>query len=184
MKKITFLTLVCFFAALGARAQGVGLGIKAGANFANVDVGDVDTDSKTGYHFGAFVDLGLNENISIQPELLFSAQGTSIDDVDINMNYLTIPVLLKLKFAKVLNVHAGPQFGILSSAKYEDEDIKDSFKSADLSLALGAGVELPVGLVGGLRYNLGLNDINDGDDGFGVETKNRVMQIYVGWKLF
>ena len=185
MKKLSFLILICLFATLGVNAQGVGLGIKAGANFANVDLGDVETDNKTGYHFGAFVDLGLNDNISIQPELLFSSQGTSSDDFgDIDFTYLTIPVLLKLKFANIVNVHAGPQFGILSSAKDDDgDDIKESFKSADISLDLGAGVELPAGLVAGLRYNLGLNDIND-NESVNVEAKNRVMQIYVGWKLF
>ncbi|MBL3657128.1 porin family protein [Fulvivirga sediminis] len=177
MKKITLLGLFCLMSVVGLHAQGIGLGIKGGANFANVDVGSVDTDNKTGYHFGAFLDLGLNDNISIQPEVLYSAQGA--DDFD--LDYLTIPVLLKLKFLKVLNVHAGPQFGILTNAEDDGEDVKDRLKSADVSLALGAGVDLPLGLVGGVRYNLGVSDI---DDGYNVDIKNRVMQIYVGWKLF
>lgn len=174
MKKITILALFVICTVVGANAQ-VALGIKGGLNFASLDGKDLDVDSKTGYHFGAFAEIGL-AGIAIQPELLFSTKGG--DDFD--LTYLEVPVLLKKNFAKVLNVHLGPQFGILTKAEASDVDVKDFLKSTDLSLAVGAGLNLPVGLIGGVRYVYGLSDINDG---LGTEIKNRTIQVYVGWKF-
>lgn len=174
MKKISILLLFFIVTAVTANAQ-VALGVKGGLNFANVDVETGDPDGKTGYHFGAFAEIGL-AGIAIQPEVLFSTKGA--DDFD--LTYLEIPVLLKKNFAKVLNVHLGPQFGILTSAESDDVDVKEFLKGSDLSLALGAGVNLPAGLVGGARYVYGLSDI---EDGFGGEIKNRTFQVYVGWKF-
>ncbi|MTI19444.1 PorT family protein, partial [Fulvivirga sp. RKSG066] len=161
----------------GANAQ-VALGVKGGLNFANVSVEDAveDPDSKTGYHFGAFAEIGLG-GIHLQPELLFSAKGS--DDFD--LTYLEIPILLKKNFAKVLNVHLGPQFGFLTSAESNDVDIKDGLKSSDLSAVVGAGVNLPAGLTGGVRYVFGLSDIDD--NAFETEIKNKTLQLYVGWKF-
>ena len=42
-------------------AQGVGVGIKAGANFANQSITDISTDSKTGFHGGAYLILAFSE---------------------------------------------------------------------------------------------------------------------------
>jgi len=177
MKKISILAVCLFFVVVGAQAQ-VGLGVKGGLNFANVNVKDAaeDPDSKTGYHFGAFAEIGMG-GINLQPELLFSAKGS--DDLD--LTYLEVPILLKKNFAKVLNVHLGPQFGFLTSAEVEEEDVKDFLKSSDISAVVGAGVNLPAGLTGGVRYVFGLSDIDD--DGFGTEVKNRTLQIFVGWKF-
>jgi len=184
MKKISILAVCLFGFIVGTNAQ-VALGIKGGLNFANVDADDAfgDPDSKTGYHFGAFLEVGLG-GIHLQPELLFSVKGT--DDVD--LSYVEVPILLKKNFAKVLNVHFGPQFGFLTSAEGDldadgsDEDIKDFFKSSDLSAVIGAGVNAPFGLTAGIRYVYGLSDVWD-NDLLDTEIKNRTTQIYVGWKF-
>lgn len=174
MKKILFAVLLAVTAVAGANAQ-VALGIKGGLNFANVDVSDASPDSKTGYHFGAFAEIGMG-GIAVQPELLFSTKGADKFD----LSYLEIPILLKKNFAKVLNIHLGPQFGILTKAESDGTDVKDFLKSSDISGVIGAGVNLPMGLVGGARYVLGLSDINDG---LGSKIKNKTFQIYVGWKF-
>ena len=173
MKKLTILVVFLAATIAGANAQ-VAFGVKGGLNFANVDVSG-DPDGKTGYHFGAFAEIGLG-GIAIQPEILYSTKGAE----DFDLSYLEIPILLKKNFAKVFNIHLGPQFGILTKAEAVDTDVKDFLKSSDLSLAAGAGVNLPMGLVGGARYVLGLSDI---DDGFGTEVKNKTFQVYVGWKF-
>ncbi len=179
MKKISILAVCLFGFIVGANAQ-VALGLKGGLNFANVDAAG-DPDAKTGYHFGAFLEAGLG-GINLQPEILFSAKGAE----DFDLTYLEIPILLKKNFAKVLNIHFGPQFGILTSAESVDpvtggeQDVKDFLKSSDISAVVGAGVNLPAGLVGGARYVFGLSDINDG---FGTEVKNKTFQVFVGWKF-
>jgi hypothetical protein len=59
MKKITLILAViaCVFAGSGSFAQGIGVGIKAGANFANQNVSDISTDSRTGFVGGAYLVL-------------------------------------------------------------------------------------------------------------------------------
>jgi hypothetical protein len=178
MKKTIFLLFLLVGFGYSASAQISG-GIKGGLNFANVDV-DGDPDGRTGYHVGVFASIGA-AGIFIQPELLYSAKGAE----DFDLSYIEIPILLRKNFAKVLNIHLGPQFGILTSAESDfgtgSVDVKDELKGADLSAVFGAGVNLPGGLSAGGRYVLGLSDI---DDGFGTEIKNRTFQIYVGYKLF
>ena len=187
MKK-TILTLsLALIALVGFSQAKVEIGIKAGANFANVDQsGGVSTESITSFHGGAYALIKLAK-LGIQPEILFSKQGSELsvagfnDEVD--FSYVNIPVMLKLYLAAGLNIQAGPQFGILTNAEDIDgADIKDSFKSSDVSAAFGAGWDAPLGLQFNVRYVLGLNDISD-VAGAG-EVKNKTFQVSVGYSLF
>lgn len=192
MKK-SALTLLVVFMANVAFAQ-VGAGIKAGVNFANQDIDEIESSSRTGFHFGAFFDINFSDNLALQPEILFSKQGGELSygsaKNDIDLTYLNIPVLLKLKFAGIANIHFGPQFGILNRAEWNDVDYREEFKSSDLSLAVGAGLNLPMGVTGGVRYVFGLSDNNDtfNPTEFNLssapEIKNKTLQIYLGLKLF
>jgi hypothetical protein len=61
-------------------------------------------------------------------------------------------------------------------------DVKDSFKSSDISANIGLGWDLPFGLTVDARYNLGLSDVND-EPSFD-ELKSRVIQVSIGYKIF
>ena len=176
MKKTLLILSLIILTIFGAEAQKARLGLKGGANFANLDRAN-NPDSKTGFHLGAYAEFGAG-GISIQPEILFSTKGAK----DFDLSYVEIPVLLKKSFAKVLNIHLGPQFGFLTKADGIDGDIKDTFKGSDISAVFGAGVDLPGGLNAGARYVLGLNDIND--DSLSGEVKTKTFQVYIGFKLF
>lgn len=183
MKK-TLLSAVLIFAFALAQAQISG-GIKGGLNFANVDTSG-DPDGRTGYHAGLFFEAGL-AGITLMPEVLYSTKGTD----DLSLTYVEVPILLKKSFAKVLNVHLGPQFGILLSGDLDagplgDIDAKDELNSADLSIVIGGGIDLPGGISAGARYVYGLSDVND-KLSFGneiPEISNRTFQVYIGYKLF
>jgi len=189
MKKVTLLAICLFVAVVGAQAQ-IALGIKGGLNFANSNVGDAlgDPDSKTGYHAGLFMEIGAG-GIAIQPEVLYSFKGA--DDID--LSYVEVPILLKKNFAKVLNIHIGPQFGFLTKAESntfeglldlagQNTDLKESMKSTEVSAVVGAGVNAPFGLAAGVRYVFGLSDVWD-NKLIDTEVKNRTVQLYVGWKF-
>ena len=178
MKKTLLVLSLIIFTVLGAEAQKARVGLKGGINFANLD-SDTDYDSKTGFHFGAYAELGA-AGFAVQPEVLFSAKGAK----EINLSYIEIPILLKKSFAKVLNIHVGPQFGFLTKAEEDDtgSDIKDRYKSSDISAVFGAGLDLPGGLNAGARYVLGLGGIEDIDTEASI--KNKTFQIYIGYKLF
>jgi len=186
MRVVLILVLGLFAGSVFGQAQ-VAVGLKGGLNFANLDVQGFSTKNRTGYHLGAFT-LFKFTKIGIQPEIIFSQQGSKVKDpsfgsVESNFSYVNIPVLFKLYTVLGLNFQAGPQFGFLTSAEIDNDNIKDELKGSDLSLALGAGWDLPFGLTIDARYNLGLSDVND-DLPNADEIKNQVFQISVGYKLF
>lgn len=196
MKKI-ITTFIVTLLAFGAYAQ-IGAGIKAGANFADQDIEGINTESTTGYHFGAFFTFDISENFELQPEILFSKQGSELTlsslTREVDYSYLTIPVLVKLKIMRFINLHAGPQFNILFDAEFEEagtlvrEEITDQINTLDFALAFGGGVNLPKGFLLGLRYVVSVSDINDNYIPASLtvapEIKNHTLQLYLGYRFF
>ncbi len=187
MKRIiTSLSFIALFLiSSSVFAQGIGIGIKAGANFANQKITDLSTESRTSFHGGAYLTLAFSEKWAIQPEILFSSQGSEIPDLNeiAQLDYFSIPILLRWKPIGVLSFHAGPQFSTLLSAVDKSGDsIKDNFKNSEFGLAAGATLHLPLGINGGLRYVWGFTDVADlADD---TSVKNKTIQIFVGWTIF
>lgn len=187
------------------------LGIKGGPNFAKINTSASaaqNYSNRTGYHFGAYAMLKLTK-IAIQPEVIFSRQGQQYafpgySNLKSSFDYINIPIIIKLYIAAGLNIQAGPQFGFLSSSSgyvyntltssATSQSLTNFVKSSDVSLAVGAGWDLPLGLNVTARYNVGLSDINKYTGGTvpsGVtsslgtqEAKNQVFQFSVGYRLF
>lgn len=180
MKKYTILTILLAVMTLTGYSQ-AGLGIKAGANFSNIDFEDIDSKSKTGFHFGVFANFPINDVIAIQPEMFFSTIGAKFDNADdIDFSYFSVPILLQANISAI-NLYVGPQLGIVTNVKSDGID-KDNFKTMDLGMVLGAGVDLPNGFEIGGRYLYAITDISDIDD-IG-KINNHTWQLYVAWKLF
>lgn len=180
MKKSYFLVLVLFSSA-GAFAQLKG-GLKAGVNLTTVkvDVADFGSDSENGtsFHFGAYANFGLSDAVSIQPELLYNSLKVSDSGDDVTFNYLSIPVMFQYTIAEKFNLQAGPQIGLLMGT--DPSELKDGMKGTDLSFNAGAGASFGK-LNATLRYCLGLANTSDVD---GIEFKNNVFQISIGYQLF
>ncbi len=176
MKKV-LLALLCIGSFNAMQAQ-VSFGVKGGINFANVTNSD-GGKTRIGFNGGVQVGIPLTEQISLQPEAMYSSQGVKgDDDMQAILNYINVPVLLQYNNPSGFFAHAGPQLGFLTAAKLKqgsDElDVKDSFKSTDFSLVFGAGYVLPSGFGFNGRYNLGLSKIEE--DGEGT-SKNSVFQL-------
>ena len=196
MKKVSATLLLISICSSGLHAQGLDLGIKAGVNIANQKLSgdfDPDTKAKIGFHGGVFVTWMFSEKLGLQPEVLFSMQGSKDNedsyDYSIVSNYLTIPVLVRYDINDMFSVHAGPQFGLLLSAEEEfngdKDDIKDDFKGTDIGIALGLEADdLPLNLGIGARYIFGVtNVLEEGSSFLDTELKNGVFQIYVKLRL-
>lgn len=177
-----------------ANAQKTRFGVKGGLNISTVVGGDVDdTKALVGFHVGGFAEIHVVQRFFIQPELLFSAQGTKVDlplgnDLDIKLNYLNIPVLAKYYIVdKKFSVEAGPQLGILLSAKADGENVKDNLRSADLGFNLGAGYNFTDNLSVGLRYTIGLSPLSDKDidnsDDYYDSAKNSNLALSLAYKF-
>lgn len=195
LKTVTVvLILICSSYFAMAQAQ-FAVGIKGGLNFANLDASKsagANYESRTGYHAGAFALIKVGA-FGIQPELIFSRQGSKFQqpntqDLEANYDYINIPVIAKFYLPLGLNLQAGPQFGFLTKAEVEQtagnfQDVKSASKNSDVSIAMGAGWDLPFGLTVDARYNLGVSKVND-TSGTSGDFKNRVFQVSVGYKLF
>ncbi len=173
-----------------ASAQEVNFGAKAGVNFASIGGDDVgDLDGRTGFHVGVIAEISISEKFSVQPELLYSAQGAKESfegqEIKLNADYLNVPIMAKYYVAEGFSIEAGPQIGFLMSAKAkvgsEEEDLKDSIKGTDFGINFGVGYKMDSGLNFGARYNLGLADINDGEDSGSSKLHNNVIQVSVGY---
>ncbi len=177
---IISLLLVAF--AMNTKAQGLGIGLKAGMNFANQKITDINTNSRTGFHGGIYAIIAFSEKWGIQPELLYSSQGSELPD-DINdFSYMSIPLLLRWKMVSFLSLSAGPQFSILLDAKDQTgESFKDQFKKSDFGLALGATVHLPLGLNAGARYVWGFTNVSELQND--ISVKNTTIQVFAGWTI-
>ncbi len=181
MKK-SFLFGVIFLLPLVINAQGVGVGIKAGANFANPDASNYSISTATNYHLGAYLNLNFTKKWGITPEVLYTVYGSEWDNAKVNLDYIALPVMLRFKPVKFLSLEAGPQFSYLTKAHADNiADVKNHLKSNDFGLAFGAGLHLPLGLNAGARYVLGFTNISNVS---GESIKNRTLQIYVGWTIF
>lgn len=190
MKRIIFSTMMLIGAYGFTQAQISG-GIKGGLNFANQEYSSdgfsISPDARTAIHVGVFAVINFSDNLGLQPELLYSSKGSEFDfggaTATAKYNYLDVPILVRYSINEMISFHAGPQISLLMSAEDDDgNDLKDGVTGTDFGLSFGGQVDLPMGLVGGLRYNLGLSNIDDTNSG--GEVKNKVFQIYVGYKLF
>jgi hypothetical protein len=84
MKKILVSLVLVAICSATLWAQGLGFGIKAGANISNTNISSddysLDTKSKFGFHGGVFFTFMFSEKLGIQPELLYSTQGSEYDE--------------------------------------------------------------------------------------------------------
>lgn len=180
MKKIIILFGVLAFNCISF-GQKVDIGIKGGLNFAKLEIPDLKTSNKTGYHIGAY-SLFKFGKIGLQPEFIFSQQGTKVALGDWDTKYINIPVILKLYLAGGFNLQAGPQFGFLNTAELDGNSIEDNLKNSDVSIGLGLGWDAPMGLKIDARYNLGVTD--NSDDPAYETIKSQVFQLSLGFGIF
>lgn len=208
MKKNRFIILTVLFALFCISSYGQGkamkpkklktsFGVKAGVNLSTINNSQQSLDFSSGmkadFHVGALVNLHFgyrNEGspvgtgwFGIQPELLYSRQGFTLDGESVNFDYLTIPVMAKVYFTKALNIEVGPYFSYLLSvspnsmvidgAQIATSDLKGGM---DAGLAVGVGYETKFGLTVGARYNIGMSEMAKN-----LQWKNNVIAISVGW---
>ncbi len=189
MKKLLLSALaVCAFSFSNAQEEktstslDVTFGVKAGLNLATLTV--ENTDVKAGYHVGAMAEIKLNDKFSIQPELLFSAQGTKYNEGNEDKNilsYINLPIMGKYYVTEGLSLEVGPQIGFLVNAETEFDgeyfDIENT-NTIDFGVDFGLGYKLDSGLNFSARYNYGLTNFNSDSD---FVAKNSVFQFSVGY---
>ncbi len=188
MKRLVFLFLTTsIITASNAQIQ---WGVKAGLNLSKIAPGSLDYSftNRSGLNAGFFANMPLCHSLVLQPEIIYSGQGTnetytgarvygSATTGSFSLNYINIPILVKYKLPLGLFAEAGPQIGFLASAKVDGNDIKSGFKSTDFSGVLGVGYLSMYKIGVDVRYCGGVTGIDKNQSSGEPTFKNKNIQI-------
>nr|WP_308441852.1 porin family protein [Capnocytophaga canimorsus] len=187
---LTFLFALAVIAVENLQAQ-VHLGFKGGANLGKIEGVAYKDQFMLGYHLGGYIGFDFSKHIGLQTEVLFNQSNTKMRDsyTDVwkeafekskKLDYVSVPVLLKVNPKGTFSVVAGPQFSILVN---RDENLWQNgeklFKSADFSLVAGAELNINP-LVIYARYGWGFADISNLKE----KANSQQIQVGVGLRLF
>jgi outer membrane protein with beta-barrel domain len=180
----------------------VRIGLKGGLNIATIIKTNDDNFSSNpllGFNGGAVLQLPLGRFIAIQPEFLFSQKGykstgTSLGtDYDYRkyLNFLDIPILLRINASKYFGIVIGPQYSYLlgthtvfksGDATYQ-QDVQNDNSNVRKNIfggVIGADINLNRNLFIYGRYTIDFQD-NNGDGTSSTPTyKNQVFQFGIG----
>ncbi|MBS1588777.1 MAG: PorT family protein [Bacteroidetes bacterium] len=210
-KIVSFLTLLFIPTFLFAQKSNtdVDLGIKLGANFSNINGKYWENGYKANLLGGAY--LGINgRRVGIQLEAVYTqatfVTGNQFTDIykdflqtgkdsikggNFRVNYITVPLLLNIRFFSHATIQLGPQFSGVMSVQDKDEMIKDASKLFNNSWdgVIGLWIKLPAHLNFGVRYIIGLSNINklDGTNSNKQQINDawqqRALQLHLGYSI-
>jgi hypothetical protein len=184
-----------FLLSLQAGLGQISFGPKAGINLANWTTEGHNTI--TAFQGGAVLHFPLEENFSIQSELLYEGKGTDLSDfipnnpMRFSLKYLTLEASLGYK-VRGITFLLGPYVSSLLNYTLEINDREIEFPDGatpfepwDWGLATGASFEVTPGFGFEVLYYFGFPDIvditfGDTDGNFLArldEGKNRVLQL-------
>ena len=188
-------TLLTIIVMSQVQAQGLDFGIKAGLNYANVS-GIEDFNQRQGISAGLFAGARLGDKLGFQIDALYSQQGAEVDQSisqvisEFNLDYISIPIVLKYYLTENVNIHAGPQLGILlneETSVFNQTIGAVEANTADWLGTIGVGLDLPLGLRAEARYSFGLSQVNgsvslpDFDDLSNSRTQMTTLSIGYSW---
>jgi hypothetical protein len=184
-------------------------GLIGGVNFAKVAGNGAnqldDVSNRTGFLAGAFGELSVSRNVALSLEAFYTRKGSKVTDggtdIDFKIDYVEVPVLLKLVFPSANpdktrirpHLYVGPAVAFRTSCKARGEDgnivielncAEDPFdaqvKKTDFSILFGAGLDIGPIFVGA-RYDYGMVDLNDDPLATDQDAlKTRTMSIVAG----
>ncbi len=199
-KTILLVTVAIFGIGLSATAQeSWHFGVKGGVNFTNMTSdGFDDTNSRTGFNVGLLAEIPVGDRFSVQPEVLYSTQGTEATrnfagttyTGEYQLDYVQVPLLAKFYLIDGLAIEAGPSFNFLADEKYDlksgnidyeqDSEMASTFEFGG---ALGASYKFNNGFFIDGRYVQGFTDAFDSDSFDEDAIKNNGFQLGVGFEF-
>ena len=148
MNKIILTVFIAVITVVTVNAQ-ASYGLKAGVNFSSIrgDYTD-DISGRTSFVGGFYAEIPMSEKVTFQPELVYSGQGAEISSDEVfKLDYINIPLMFKYYVKNGFNVQAGPQLGILLSAKAGDINTYDNMTKLDFGLNFGLGYKMDSELI-------------------------------------
>ncbi len=198
MKK---LILLGAFLALGSATsfaqESFKLGVKGGLNVSNIAGEDSrDEDSRLSFNAGFVAELPISEKFSFQPEVIYSAQGSTIaaidednfldidENIEYQLDYIQVPLLAKIYLADGFSLQAGPSINFLVNEEIDyqpvsnggDVNIIDGANTFEFGTAAGLEYQFDSGFFIQGRYTRGFTRIYDN-----VNAYNYAVQAGVGY---
>lgn len=190
MKKLLLMFSLAVLTAAGASAQS-SFGIRGGANFFNFagnDVSENDYNNRVGFHAGVYASLFGEGMVVLEPGVYYSVKGTQNDDAfDTRavLDYVDVPILVRLKVGEAFNLFAGPQISFLTNSKFEGNFggstvslDTDAIKNTDTGVVFGVGYNMPQGFNIQGSYDYGLTPIFENSD---ADVYNRGFKVSLGY---
>ena len=201
-KTLLIISLTIFTLTIVNAQKKINFGVKGGINFSNMTSDYfAESESKTGFHIGLVAEIPIVNKFSIQPEILYSEQGTNASEMmlgggpikyEYKLDYLQVPILAKLNVYKNLSIELGPSFNFLTyDKKIRRSDLPDIIvgnetipqekyfdangNSFEFSGIIGISYKFIGGFFGNARYIQGMSDAIDSG------VKNNSFQIGVGY---
>jgi hypothetical protein len=141
----------------------------AGWSYADLNKGDVSTDSRNGLYVGLRKDFKLFPTLHLETGALYVQKGATIDigegsKLEYNLDYIDVPAALKFKFGSLYAL-GGVSGNIRIKSESEGEKV-DDIQPFSLSSSVGAGFKFLMFSIDA-RWNHTLSDIlkdNEGDN--------------------
>lgn len=191
--KNLLVAVCCLFISVSAQAQ-LKIGVKGGANYSQVketkELSFIDWEALTSYNIGGFAELEMNERLSFRVEALYSFEGGELrnagNDSKIEVNYLNLPILMRLNLIYGIFIDAGIEPGVIVDGKNAAVD-----KDTEVGVLLGGGFRLGERLVFNLRYIQGLSNVYNisamdevGNTVVNIQGKSTLWQIGAEFYIF
>lgn len=218
MKSNFLLYIFILFSSAAFAQQDISFGIRGGLASYNMrgdavnNLGSVldlangmlTTKSRTGFFGGAYVNIPLSEDLSIEPALYYTQKGYELQGnlnvkglgflganakAQLQADYVDVPLLLKLK-AGSFQVFAGPQFSYLTKANLHSSagllgiqllnnnlDVTNNFNRWDIGITGGLGVNISKNFNINASYDYGLQKVDAGQN---VKSYNQGFKIGLG----
>jgi hypothetical protein len=144
------------------------------------------SERRTGLTLGFLLNVPLAKDLLIQPEYLYSLRRSFVKSTEVSyqLDYLSLPVLLRYRIHPRLSLLAGPQFDLLIKGKERGSGGTRNIThdTEERNLGATAGLELQVArslfLEG--RYMHGLSHVGIGQRSSVVEFKYEVVELTAG----
>ena len=167
---------VCILALTSVRAQETMYGIRGGVGLSGLSFDrpvDFDNDERIGAYFGAFVDFGISQKLSVMTEANFSSEGAK--DEPYQLDLIQVPVQLRYNISDEIKIGAGPQFSFVT---WDNQNVL-----AQYVFSVVGGIELMFTdmFFVDLRYTYGItNVLEEPNDN---ESQHSGFQLGIGIKL-
>ena len=170
MKKV-FIIGLCVIAMFSQANAQTKFSVQGGLNLMQMKASAMglsfEFDSDAALNLGVIADFKGTDNFNLRSGLLYNGNSSSLTfdgaKSKITVNYLSLPLLGRVKVSEGLYAIAGPQINFLLSAKsrYDGEtfDEKESINSSSFSGLFGAEYQLSDKFRLGINYTAGLSNI-------------------------